>query len=146
MCKQSLKSSQEGLRIMVEPDLVEHGAPIVVDAFTRELPLFIECEKSAQRELHRSTCGWETAPGAEVGTADANFECNAILSCQSVHYVDVEIGKRNEQILIVAANCDTTVMVFTPRFIVVPRLLAKGGHDSWQVVGIFSMHVLLDDL
>ena len=47
MCKQSLKSSQEGLRIMVEPDLVEHGAPIVVDAFTRELPLFIECVESA---------------------------------------------------------------------------------------------------
>jgi hypothetical protein len=66
-----------------------------------------------------------------VGTADANFECNAILSCQSVHYVDVEIGKRNEQILIVAANCITAVMVFTPGFIVVPRLLAKGGHDSW---------------
>jgi hypothetical protein len=65
-----------------------------------------------------------------VGTADANFECNAILSCQSVHYVDVEIGKRNKQILIVAANCDTTVMVFTPGFIVVPRLLAKGGHYS----------------
>ena len=81
-----------------------------------------------------------------MGTADANFECNAILSCQSVHYVDVEIWKRNEQILIVAANCDTTVMVFTPGFIVVPRLLAKGGHDSWQVVGVFSTHVLLDDL
>jgi hypothetical protein len=31
-----------------------------------------------------------------VGTADANFECNAILSCQSVRYVDVEIGKRSE--------------------------------------------------
>jgi len=32
---------------MVKPDLVEHGAPIEVDAFTRELPLFIELEKSA---------------------------------------------------------------------------------------------------
>jgi hypothetical protein len=81
-----------------------------------------------------------------VGTADANFECNAILSCQPVCYVDVEIGKRNEQVIIVTANCVTTVMVFTPGLIVVPSLPAKGGHDSGQVVGVFSTHVLFDDL
>src|SRR5262245_32210585 len=81
-----------------------------------------------------------------MGTADANFECNAILSCQSVRYVDVEIRKRREQVLIVEADCITAVMVFTPGFIVVPCLAAKGGHDSWQVVGVFSTHVLLDDL
>jgi hypothetical protein len=47
MREQSFKSPPKTLRIMIEPDLVEHGAPIVVDAFTRELPLFIELEKSA---------------------------------------------------------------------------------------------------
>ena len=122
---------------MVEPDLVEHGAPIVVDAFTRELPLFIECEKSAQRELHWSTCGWETAPGAEV--VPLTPTSSATPSSAPVGTMSMwRSGKRNEQILIVAANCDTTVMVFTPGFIVVPRRLAKGGDYSWQVVGVFS--------
>src|SRR5262249_129508 len=52
------------------------------------------------------------------------------VSYQSVRYIDAEIGKRNKQVLIVAANCVTAVMVFTPGLIVVPCLLAKGGHDS----------------
>ena len=81
-----------------------------------------------------------------MGTADANFERNAILSCQPVHYVDVEIGKRSDQVFIVAADCLTAVMVFTPWLIVVPCLVAKGCHNSWQVVRVFSTHVLLDDL
>jgi hypothetical protein len=56
----------------------------------------------------------------------------------------LEIWKRSEQVLIVAADCITAVMVFIPGLIVVPCLLAKDGHDSWQVVGVFSTHVLLD--
>lgn len=47
MCQESLKASKKALRIMVEPDLVQHGASIVVDAFTRQLPLLIECVESA---------------------------------------------------------------------------------------------------
>src|SRR5262245_55534451 len=81
-----------------------------------------------------------------MGTTDANFECHAIVCYQSVRYIDAEIGKRNEQVLIVAANCVTAVMVFTPRLIVVPCLLAKGGHDSGQVVGVFSTYMFLHDL
>jgi hypothetical protein len=65
-----------------------------------------------------------------MGTTDANFECHAIFSYQSARYIDAEIGKRNKQVLIVAANCVTAVMVFTPGLIVVACLLAKGGHDS----------------
>jgi hypothetical protein len=43
-----------------------------------------------------------------------------------VRYVDVEIWKRSEQVLIVAADCIAAVMVFTPGLIVVPCLVAKG--------------------
>src|SRR5262249_28981574 len=60
-----------------------------------------------------------------MGTTDANFECHAIFSYKSVRYIDAKIGKRNKQVLIVAANCVTAVMVFTPGLIVVPCLLAK---------------------
>ena len=81
-----------------------------------------------------------------MSTADANFESNAILSCQPVYYVDVKIGKRNEQVSIVAADSISAFMPFTPGLIAVPCPFAKGGHDSWQVVGVFSPHVLFGDL
>jgi hypothetical protein len=32
-------------------------------------------------------------------------------------------------------------MVFTPRFVVIPCPVTKGGPDSWQVVGVFATHV-----
>ena len=47
MGEESLKSSQDRLRIMVETHLVEHATAIIIDAFTHELTLFVERVESA---------------------------------------------------------------------------------------------------
>jgi hypothetical protein len=81
-----------------------------------------------------------------VGAADANLERHAILSHESLRYVDAEIGKRSEQVRVVPPHRIATVMVFIPGLIVIPCPVTKSGHDPRQIVGVFSIHVLLHDL
>ena len=65
------------------------------------------------------------------------------LGRQAACDVDAKIRKRREKVLIVAAHRVTPVVVFTPRFIVVPCPLTEGSHDPWQVMGVFARHVFL---
>ena len=76
-------------------------------------------------------------------TADPYLERHALLGCQAACNVDVEIRKRREKFLIVATHRITPLMVFTPRFVVVPCPLTKGSHDPGQVVGVFARNVFL---
>ncbi len=78
-------------------------------------------------------------------TANAHFQGDAILGCKAVDDVDMEIWKRGEEVLIIAMHCVRPLMVFTPRFVVIPCPVTKGGHDSWQVVGVFATYVFFYD-
>jgi hypothetical protein len=80
-----------------------------------------------------------------MGAADAYFECHAILSGQAMRDVDVEIGKRDKEALIVAMHRVTPLMMFTPRFILIPCPATERSHDPRQVVGVFSTHMFLDE-
>jgi hypothetical protein len=66
MRNQRFKSPEEGLRIVVESDLMQDAPPVVVNSFTGELSLFIEREEPAERKRHSSPGGWKTTPGPKV--------------------------------------------------------------------------------
>ena len=46
MCQQRLDSTNEGLRIVVEPHLMQHASAVVVNAFAGNLSLFVERVKA----------------------------------------------------------------------------------------------------
>ena len=77
-------------------------------------------------------------------TADSHFDDHAIFRCQATRNVDVEIRQRDEKAFVVTPDRVAPFMVFTPRFIVVPRPPAKGRHDSRQVVRVFPTHMFLN--
>src|SRR5690349_20832417 len=78
-----------------------------------------------------------------MGAADSYFERHAFFGREAAGDLDAQIRKRGEEVLVVAAHRVTPLMMFAPRFIVVPCTAAKGGHDPGQVVRVLSTDVFL---
>src|SRR6266496_5539405 len=145
MSEQRLQASENTLRIVEEPHLMEHASTVVINALSGGRSLFIEREDPAQGERHSSAGRWKATPRSEVRPADPNFEHHAVLGRQAARDIDLEIGQRGEEALVVAVNRVPTLVVLTPRLIVIAGPVTEGRHDSWQVVGVFAPHVLLDE-
>ena len=77
--------------------------------------------------------------------ADSYFECYTLVGCDAVRDFDVEIGKRREKVSVVTAHRVMPLMVFGPRFIVVPCAAAERGHDPGQVMSVLATDVFLDE-
>ena len=80
-----------------------------------------------------------------MGAADSYFERHAFFGREAAGDLDAQIRKRGEEVLVVAAHRVTPLMMFAPRFIVVPCTAAKGGHDPGQVVRVLSTDVFLHE-
>ena len=104
-----------------------------------------ERKESTQGKHHRSAGGRQSAPGSKLRAADPYLERHTFLGCQAACDVDVEIWKRREKVLIVAAHRVTPVVVFSPRFIVLPCPVTEGSHNPRQAMGVFARHVFLHD-
>ena len=79
---------------MVEAHLLQYASPVVVDALAGQPSVLVEGEEPAKGKRDPSTRGWKSAPGTEVGTADADLQRDALLGRQAVRNVDVEVRQR----------------------------------------------------
>lgn len=61
-------------------------------------------------------------------------------------YVDVEVGRRAQEILVIVAHRVEDVVVLGPRLVIVEAARSEGGHQAIEIVSIFESNVLFDPL
>jgi hypothetical protein len=64
----------------------------------------------------------------------------------TVFYVYPQVRERPHQLRIIRANSVATVAMVGPRFVVVPRVIAKRGHHRFQIVPILALNVVFNQL
>lgn len=78
-------------------------------------------------------------------TANHDFQENGVVRDMPALYLNFQIRQRRHELLVKLADSVPSVMVFAPSFIVVPRRIAEGAENAFQVMLVLQSNVLLDN-
>jgi hypothetical protein len=130
--------------IVEEPQLTHHTGAVVVDSLARQALALVKCVNGAEWKPEASSGGWHTPPLAELRTRDYDFEDDRTCGNVAVGDLDMEIGHRGHERLVIGAHSLEAATMILPGFVIVGRLLTEGSHDSGEIVCVFETHVLFD--
>lgn len=142
MGRQDGDSSQDGLRLVKDAQLPQHGAAVVVDFLPGQSIIGIEAVDPAQRELNSpASCG-KTAPSAEVSAANSDFDENGVVRDMPSLHFDSQVRQRIHQLPVKKADFTPPGIVFGPGLIVVLRSVAESAKNAFEVMLILQSNML----
>ena len=130
---------------MEDAELPQHRAAIVIDFFPSQAILGIERIDAAKRKLDSPPGRRKTAPFSQLRTANHDFKHNSIVGDMPALYFDFQVRQRPHQLPVKQPHAVATLIMFTPRLIVVPRSIAEGAENAFQVMLVFQSNVLLNN-
>jgi len=88
MSRQSGDLSPHSLRLVENPELSQHRAPVVIYPFPGKTIISVESVHTAERELDPPPSRQKTTPPTEMGSPDQDFHENGILRNVAALHLD----------------------------------------------------------
>lgn len=136
--------AQSAERLVEDAELSQHRSPVVVDFFSGQTVIGVECVHTAERKLDSPPGRRKTTPPAEVRTANHDFNQDRVLCDVPALYIDFQVRQCLHQLLVKPADSVPALIVFAPRLIIVPRSVAKGAKNAFKIVLVLKSNVLLN--
>src|SRR5262249_22019656 len=119
---------------------------VVVDPLAGQAIIIVEREDAAERQRDLRSGSRQSAPRAEMLSADGHLEHDSGRARMRALDVDAQSRYGLQQFLIEPAHLIAADIMRAPRLVIVLCARAKGTHDAFEVMGIFMPHVLIDKL
>ena len=134
MCHQNRDLPQQALRLMKHPELSQHGSPVVIDFFPRQAVIAIEGINTAERNLDPPSGGRKAAPRSQMRPANQDLHENRVIRYMSPLHINHKIRQSRYELLVKRPDAVPSLIVFSPRLVVVARLIAESCEHAFQIM------------
>ena len=126
---------------MKHPELSQHGSPIVIDFFPRQPVIAIEGINTAERNLDPPSRGWKAAPRAQMRPANHDLDENRIIRYMSPLHINHKVRQSRHQLLVKRPDAVPSLVVFSPRLVVVARMIAESREHAFQIMLVLQANM-----
>jgi hypothetical protein len=126
-------------------ELAQHRPAVVVDFFSGQSVIGVEGVDTAKWELHPPPGRRETAPGAELRSANHDFEDDCLVADVAPLDLDLQVRQSLHQLLVELADSVASVEVFAPGLVVVARGVAESPENAFEIMRVLQPDVFFDN-
>ena len=130
---------------MKDAELSQHRSAVVIDFLSLQAIIGVEGVNTAKRELDAPPSRRKTTPSAEVRAANDDLNQDGVVRDMAALHLDFQVRQRLHELLIKLTDASSTLVVFTPRLILVECGITESAENTFEVVLVLTSDVLLNE-